>query len=419
MTRFLVLFVVLGCLVILGGTAVPQVQGIAAIVNDEVISRYDLESRTQLVIFSAQMRDSPEVRRRILKQVLRSLIDEHLKLQEAKRRNIKVSKRDIKRAFAGIEKRNKVPPGELESFLKTRGVPVQTLKDQIRAGVAWSKLIGRRLRSRASVSADEVDEYLNRLKARQGQMEYRVAEILLTTDKPGDIPQIGETAQRLVEQIRAGAPFPAVARQFSRSATAAVGGDLGWLQESELDEILKPIVPEMRLKQITDPIKTIAGYRIVTLLEKQRVAAPNPSEIKLDLRQFFVPIPQAAAPEDVEERMRQAQSVRNSLNGCDDVDRAAKEAALPPLPALGRLALTDLAPAFQNAVADLQVGQSSAPIKTPKGLLVLVVCDRSEPNSSLPDRETVRKVLVNRRLQMISRRYLRDIRLAAVIDVRG
>ena len=99
-----------------------SVQRIAAIVNDELITAYDLESRIRLVLFSTRLPDNVDTRRRIRNQVLRTLIDERLQFQEAKRRNISVSNRDIERAKLTIEKQNNMPKGGLERILKENRV---------------------------------------------------------------------------------------------------------------------------------------------------------------------------------------------------------------------------------------------------------------------------------------------------------
>ena len=139
------LFAVLISLASLGSPSSVEAQGvqrIAAIVNDDVISVYDLVSRIEMVIASSNLGDTPAIRRRLSPQVLRNLVDERLKLQEAKRRNISVGKRDIDRAIGIIERQNKIPRGQFDAFLKKNGVRRTTIINQIRASIAWAKLIG-------------------------------------------------------------------------------------------------------------------------------------------------------------------------------------------------------------------------------------------------------------------------------------
>lgn len=403
---------------IAGAARAQTVERIAAVVNDDVVSVYDLKERTRLAIFSTGLEDTPELRRRIEQQVLRTLIDERLELEEAKRLNITVSKHDLDVGVRVIEQQNHVPKGTLANYLAENGVSFQTLLDQLRANIAWTRIVTLRLRPRISVGDDEVEEVMTRLRETQGQEEYRLSEIFLSVDSPNEDDAIHRTAQRLVEQIRGGARFDALARQFSQSATAAVGGDRGWTPRSELEPDIAAVVDKMHEGQVLDPVRTITGYRIISLVAKRKVAAPDPSQIKLSLQQLFVPIADAAAPAAVESRIDQAKSARASVESCKDIPTLASALGVEKAQDLGTLSLADLAPKMRAAVAGLEVGHASEPVRVPNGLVVLVVCKREAPPSALPDRDTIGKQILNHRLDLMARRYLRDLRRAAVIDVR-
>lgn len=398
-----------------------SVQRIAAIVNDELITAYDLESRIKLVMFSTRLSDTPDTRRRIRSQVLRTLIDERLQYQEAKRRNISVSKRDIQRAKQTIEKQNKMPKGGLERILKQNGIPLDAMEAQLRTGIAWSKLVGRRLRPRITIGEDEIDEALNHIKSRQGQTEYRLGEIMLAVDSPDQEGTVRRTAERIADQVGKGANFSAIARQFSQSATAAVGGDLGWVHEAELSETLKKIVPRMSEGSMTSPIKTVAGYRIIRLQSIRKVAQTSAKPVTLDLRQIFLPLPNGAAAVDIEAQIDLAKTVRDTATSCQDFGVLAKEVGSPRPPNLGKFALKDLSPAIRAVVRKVALGKISDPVKMPGGVLVLMVCGREggEVTIKLPERDAIADRLMRDRVALSARRYMRDIRLSAVIDIRA
>ena len=397
-----------------------SVQRIAAIVNDELITAYDLESRIRLVIFSTRLPNTVDTRRRISSQVLRTLIDERLQMQEAKRRNISVSRRDLQRAKETIEKQNRLPKGGLEQVMKQNGIPLESINEQLRTGIAWSKLIGRRLRPRITIGEDEIDESLERIRSRQGQAEYRLSEILLTVDSPDQEANIRRTAERITDQVKKGARFNAIARQFSQSATAAVGGDLGWQHESELDDTLRQVIGRMGKGSMTSPIKTVAGYRILLLRDVRKIAQSEAKPITLDLRQIFLPLPRQSAPSDIEAQIDLAKTVRDTASSCSDFSTLAKEVGSPRPPSLGKFALKDLSPAIRQVVKDIPAGKISDPLKMPDGVMVLMVCNRDGGTSviKLPKRDEIADRLMNERMSLGARRYMRDIRLSAVIDVR-
>jgi len=403
-------------------TAYSQsVQRIAAIVNDELITAYDLESRIRLVMFSTRLSDTPDTRRRIKSQVLRTMVDERLQLQEAKRRNISVSKRDLRRAKQTIEKQNKMPKGELERVLAQNRIPLAAMNTQLRTGIAWSKLIGRRLRPRITIGDDEIDEALENIKARQGQTEYRLGEILLAVNGPEEETNVRRTAERIVDQVKKGARFSAIARQFSQSATAAVGGDLGWIHESELEKPLGEIIPKMSEGSLSNPLKTVAGYRIIRLQGIRKIAQTATTPVTVDLKQIFLPLGRTTDPVDIEAQIDLAKTVRDTATSCQDFSVLAKEVGSPRSADLGKFALKDLSPAIRAVVKNVKAGKISDPIKMPEGVLVLMVCSREGGGGviKLPERDAIADQIMRDRLALGARRYMRDIRLSAVIDIRA
>jgi peptidyl-prolyl cis-trans isomerase SurA len=412
-----VILVVAGCAV--GApAAAQQTQRIAAIVNDDIVSAYDLTARLKMVTISSGLKITAQVRERLAPQVLRGLIDERIRAQEAKRRNISVTKSNMRRALAVIAKRNNVAPGKLKEYLADSGISVDTVMSQIRSQIAWSKLVNRRLRPRITISEEEIEEVLGRIKARRGQTEYRIAEILLIAQSPEQVADTRGNAQRLAAQLRAGARFAVVARQFSESSSARNGGDLGWFHQADLDSELKAVIARMTPGQVSDPVFSLAGFRIVKLIDTRRVAAASRGEVMLTLRQIVLPLARNAGREAVASQMGLARTLVRNVSGCADMVRAAKEVGSPSSVELGTIKAADLSPAIRTAVGGLAIGKVSAPLRTRSGILVLMVCGRDEPKSRLPSRREIEIRLTTQRLSLLERRYMRDLRTAAVVDMR-
>jgi len=239
-------------------------------VNDEVISVLDLSMRVRLAIIGAGVQDSQEVRRRLTPQVLRGLIDERLQMQEATRLDIAVTDDQVADALQQISQQNGMSEGQFLSMLRNRGVIPTTLIDQIRAQIAWQTVIQRRLRPTVVVSNEEVQEVVDRLAARQGSIERRVSEIFVAVESAAQEQQALSNANRLLEQLRAGANFAGLARQFSQSSTARLGGDRGWIQDGELDDPLNQALAQMGPGDVSPPIRTLAGFHILLLRDMRR-----------------------------------------------------------------------------------------------------------------------------------------------------
>jgi len=186
----------------------PQASGgqdsemrIAAVVNDEVISVADLRSRLKMVMLSSNFPDSPETRQRITNQVLRTIVDEKLQLQEAKRQNVTATDEEIKKATSQIEKQNNMQPGQLDAFLKAQGIDRSSLIDQLTASIVWAKLVRRQMAQANVVSDEEIDDAAKRMKQNANEPQSRVAEIFLAVDNPQQDDEVRRLAVGIVAEL--------------------------------------------------------------------------------------------------------------------------------------------------------------------------------------------------------------------------
>jgi peptidyl-prolyl cis-trans isomerase SurA len=394
-----------------------DVQRIAAIVNDDVISARDLERRIDFILSATGQPNNADNRRRIRDRALRGLIDERLQSQEAGRRNIRVADEEVEVRIAGLARQNNIPPERFEEFLRGAGVAKETLESQLRADIGWTKLVRARLVPTIAISDEEVNAAVQRIRDSVGQTEDSVSEIFLAVDNPDQEEEVRRTAQRLVEQIRGGAPFPAIARQFSQGTTAAAGGEVGWVQPGTLTEEVEASLRQLKRGEVSDPVRTVSGYYIVRLNDQRRIALADPADASVTLKQIMLPLPAGDGPER-RNQLELAQQVSATLGGCNDVEAMAKELQSSDSGSLGTLRVGDLPPAFRNAVATLAAGKVSAPVATDTAVHVFVVCDRNDPKEAGIDPEQIRAGMMQRRAEMLARRYLRDLRRDAVVELR-
>ncbi|MEX0759548.1 MAG: peptidylprolyl isomerase, partial [Tistlia sp.] len=255
----------------------------AAVVNDEIVSALDLEMRLRIAMSGAGVQDAPEARQRLLRPVMRQLIDERLQMQEAERLGISVPDEQVEEAFERIAGNNNLSPEQFAEAIRGAGILPQALKQQVRAALTWRAVVDRRIRPRVQIGEDEVTDLLTRLKEGEGQQVVRVAEIFLSFDDADQEAEVRTTSERLAEQIRQGAPFSEVARQFSQAATASVGGDLGWLLQSELPPEVGARVEQMQSGEMAGPIRSISGYYLVLLRDRRTGTGGGGSETKVRL----------------------------------------------------------------------------------------------------------------------------------------
>jgi peptidyl-prolyl cis-trans isomerase SurA len=396
-----------------------QDQGIAAIVNDDIISWHDLESRIVLFLATSNSQDTPENRRRLAPEVLRTLIDDALKRQEMRRQNITVGQAEIDRTLDQIAAQLRVQPDQLPGYLSSRGVAMSTLIDQLEAEIGWLKVVNRIAGDRAAVSPEEVDAEMAQLRAHTGGVEYRVGEIYLAVDDPAEQARVEEQARRLVAEARGGANFAALARTFSQARSAAAGGDLGWVPRDDVDGQIASVLASLQPGQVSDPIRAQGGYFILYLADRRAGGAAPAGKTTVTLQQLFLPVSTTAPPEaELSAKAKAVQDIAAGARTCTELDERSRQSGAALSRNLGKIDVEQLPPDVQRVILPLGPGQSTPPVRVAEGFLVLMVCDRQVQEPGAEQRAAVERRLRDQRLSATSRRQLRDLRRGALLDIR-
>jgi len=405
-----------------------QSLGIAAVVNDEIISAFDLESRLNMVLYSSSRNPTPQEKERLIPQILRTLIDDKLKLQEAKKRNIKVSQSQINKAIAKIEKSNRLAKGTLLDVLKKNGIARSAFIEQIKAEIAWNKLANRVLGTRIRVSEEEINDRLAEFQKNKDKPEHRVSEIFLPVDSLEQEKKVLTLANRLHQQLQKGVSFNSLARSFSRGTTANTGGKLGWIRQGVLGNKLQQALDTMSPGRFSKPIRADNGFYFLFLHER-RLPSDKKRDVadagtRVTLQQLFFPLSEKATLVERSSQLNLAKTMASTVASCSDMDKAGKELGSQMSGKLGTMTMPKLPRHIRDAISNLPVNKASKPIKSTGGILVLMVCHRDKaktkaaPQPKIDDRIRVKRILLNERLYAAARRFLRDLRRSAFIDIR-
>lgn len=395
---------------------------IVAIVNGEVISSGDVENRTRLFALSTGLPMSPAVLDRLKPQIARQLIDERLKMQEVQRRKIVVPDQQIAAAIREVAERNHMTYEALRAKLSADGVSQRTLVDQIRTQLGWTQVIRDQLAERGTISDVDVEAQQRILEQQVGKPEYRVGEIFIPVDDPANVADAQRFAETVIGELRAGAPFPVVAAQFSQSQTALEGGELGWIQLNQLDPTVARLVTEMPVGAISNPVKVPGGFSIVTLQGKREFGRDVGT--MLTMRQVFLPFSTPLNAQQPTEQQKQtlekAKGISASVHSCEQMEQVVKAngAARPADPGPVRLESVN-PPGFRQMLASLPADRASQPLVTGDGIAVLIVCSREQKNMASLSKQDIQRQLLGERVELLARQLQRDLRRQANIDVRS
>jgi peptidyl-prolyl cis-trans isomerase SurA len=396
--------------------------GIVAVVNGDVITRFDLESRRRLFAVTAGLPLTPQVLDRLTAQVTRLLIDEKLRQQEAIRRRVGATDQEVAEAVARLEQQNNQPPGSLRTILARQGIDIRALYAQLRSQIAWSKLVRAQLGAQAQITEEEIRERLREIEAATGQPEFLVSEIFIAIDDPSQEADAQRTATSLIEQLRAGAPFAAVAAQFSQAQTAEQGGDLGWVRLGQLEPEIDRLLTQMPPGAVSNPIRTAGGLTIVTLRQRREVGRDIAT--LLTIRQVFLPFdtllnPQAPTPQQVA-TLQAAQRISESVRSCAQMEETARQMRSPrPADPGGEIRLETQQGPIRDLLARLRPGEPTQPLISQDGITVVILCGRRVENLAAPNPEAVAFAILRERADLLSRQMMRDLRRRADIDLRS
>ena len=409
-----------------GTTARPGLnEAVAALINDDIISTYDLQQRMRLLILTSGVQPTPQALGQIEQEALRSLTDERLELQELQKvqkrqkdakdkEGLIATNKEVDQEITGLAKQNNLTFDQLKASFAAAGVDLNSLREQIRVQISWQRLVGGMYGSRIRIGADQINTQMRRLSAAASQPQYLISEIMIDANRVGGQTQAMNGAQQLIAQLQKGAPFPAVARQFSALPTAANGGDAGWVSAAQEPAEVGRVLEGLRPGQLSTPIEVPDGVYVVYLRDKQ--AASN--QTMVDLKQLAIRLPKDAPADQVAAANTTLTNLRAQAKGCASLDGLAAKSKGVIAADLGEAEMNDLSGPFKAAAQTLQVDELSQPIRTDVGLHLVAVCSKRSAGANMPSKAEIENRMYSEQLAAMSRRYLRDLRNSAAIETR-
>ena len=388
--------------------------GVVATVNDRIITGFDLRQRMLLTIVMSQVQPTPETLPALQQQALNDLIDERLQAQElSKFEQLKISDEEIDREVAQMAREVGLSPEDYMRFLVQGGIQPAAFRESVRVRLGWSDLTVGRFRDRAKVSRSQVDQAMRQVTESATKPQYLIGEIYLDAARVGGMQEAVNGARQLISQMVQGAPFQNVARQFSAAPSAARGGDAGWVVEGTVQPALQSAFSVLETGQLSNPIVVEGGVYIIYMRDKRAGAATS----HVSMKQIMIELPETATEAEVSAAAARLNAVRTGLT-CDNIlERARSEQGLLGSD-LGEADIANLLPQFQQVARSATIGSVSDPVRSPLGLHLLAVCDRRVGGPEVPSRQQIENRLQGQNFSMLGRRYLRDLREDALIEIK-
>ncbi|MEZ5563700.1 MAG: peptidylprolyl isomerase [Gammaproteobacteria bacterium] len=398
--------------------------GIAAIVNDGVVLKSELQLETRRIAerLKAQNTQLPpnDV---LLRQVLDRLIIQQLQLQRAENVGIKVSDETLNLALANIAERNNTSLANLPALLASEGVDYAAYRRELRQQITIDQLRQRDVLQRIAVSPREVDAFLARQEGRATQREdFLISHILIpvsSTAQPAEIDTAQKLADELHARIVAGENFAKLALTYSSGQQALEGGSLGWLKGSELPSIFADVAPGLPKGGVSEPIRNASGFHLIRL-DDRRGGEPI-MEDQTHARHILMTTNEVQDDDTVRQKLL---AIRQRILAGEDFSAVAKVVSEDPQSAieggdLGWTAPGNFVPQFEKTMNALQIDEISEPFKTQFGWHIVQVLERRVYDATTDkQRQEAVMAIRNSKLGDEAELWTRRLRDEAFVEIR-
>ena len=403
---------------------VVELDRIVAIVNNEVITSNELNTRMATVVKQLQAQSTQLPPQDALrKQLLERMINDLVQMQEAKETGIRVDDATLDKALQRIADENNLSMTEFRRRLEQDGLNWPKFREEVRGEVIMSRLREREVESGINITEAEVDTQLA-LEAREAttDREFRLAHILVLVPEQATSAQIDARRKRALlalGELRKGAEFAQISAQYSDAPDALQGGNLGWRPSGRLPAIFLEALTPLKPGEITDILRSANGFHIVKLLDKRGVNA-QPTIQQTHVRHILIKTKEGVTDSDAQERLAR---LRERVIGGADFAELAKVHSDDPSNAkggdLGWISPGDTVPEFERAMNQLRDNEISAPVQSTFGWhLVQVIERRTEGVTEERKRAAARNTIRARKADEAYQDWLRQTRDRAFVEYR-
>jgi len=401
------------------------IDGVAAIVNEGVVLKSELDRQQDLIIMratEAQMQLPPA---HILReQVLERLIIEEIQMQRADRIGIQISDQMLNQAIAQIAESNNMRFEDLPAILAQDGIDYAEYRRDMRKQMTLEQLKRIDVVNRISVSPREVEACIADLEDNAvANSNYNLSHIFISVPESATNEQFQEAedeARDVYEQLQNGADFGTLAIQHSDGDTALQGGDLGWRPGGQLPSLFFDVVGEMQSGDFSEPIRAISGYHIVKVNEIQGVTQKSQIE-QTRIRHILVTPDQIIDEQTAKQRLDDA---RERILAGEDFGEVAKLLSDDPGSANdgGEMGWTnpgEFVPEFEEVANNSEIGVLSEPFRSRFGWHILEVLERRtyDNTEDLKESNCIQRVR-NGKLNNETELWVRRIRDEAFVETK-
>jgi peptidyl-prolyl cis-trans isomerase SurA len=404
--------------------AVVPLNHIVAVVNDEVITRKELDQRYDEVAQSLARQKTPLPPRETLeKQLLERMITELALQQHARTTGIRVDPTQVERALQRIAAQNKLDMAGLQAALEKEGQTLDSMRNTIRNEILVARARERDVDNRVTVSDSEIDGYLQ-TQAQQGvETEYNFSHILIGVPEnaaPEEIQARRARAEEIIDKLAKGTDFAQLSASYSDASNALQGGAFGWRPSGKLPSLFVDALKQMQPGQVSPILKSGNGFHILKLNDKRGLDATL-SVTQTHARHILIKTNELTSESDARLRLLQLKErIDNGVKFDELARQHSDDASAAKGGDLGWINPGDTVPEFEKAMDALKDGEVSGPVQSPFGWhLIQVLGRRTQDVTQERQRLMARQAIRERKAEEAFQDWVRQIRDSAYVELRS
>jgi peptidyl-prolyl cis-trans isomerase SurA len=401
------------------------VDRVVAVVNDEVITRYELNNQKRAVIAQLQRQGvKPPAEADLDAQVLERFINERVQLQHAKENNIGAGDEVVTAALQNIAQQNKMSMQQFAEVLRKDGLTVEQFRSELKNQIVLERVRDREVDSRVIVTDNEIEGYLATSKLQGAlQAEYQLAHILVLVPEqatPEQTEARKKRAEEALRQVKSGTPFSQVAAVFSDTNDAAQGGALGWRKADRLPTIYAEAAEKLAVGGTSEVLRSANGFHILRVLDKKTSTEEKTVVEQNKVRHILVRVNELVGEVEAKAKIdRLKDRIAGGAKFEDVAKLNSEDTSAPRGGELGWVSPGETVPEFENAMKSATPKTVVGPVRTQFGFHLIEVMERRNQDVTTErTRAAARAAIRERKSDEAYQAWLREVRDRATVEIK-
>jgi len=398
---------------------------IVAVVNNDAITRYELEDRLGIVERQLKKQGTTLPDTEMLKkQILERMIMEMLQAQFAKETGIRINDVQLDKTMQRIAQENNFSSlTEFRAQLEQEGVEFSKFREEIRGELINARLREREVDSKLVISEGEIESYLNTQAKKLGNdEEFHLAHILILVPEQADADTIQATrlrAEQALDQLRDGAEFAQVTAGFSDAQDALQGGNLGWRSADRTPSIFMDELKKMAPGETSPIFRSPNGFHILRLIDK-RSKASSVLITQTQVRHILIKTSELVSENEAKNRLLVIKrQIEKGASFPEQAKLYSEDGSAAKGGDLGWISPGDTVPEFEAAINQLEIGQMSSAVQTTFGWHLIQVLDKRNADISEKQKNQQAQMAIRAdKSETAYQDWLRQLRDGATIEYR-